>query len=408
MNRAQTISEQTQIRSPQALERGIYATLKNVRHGQLLITFDGATRTFGDNADLAAHVRVHDRRFFRRVALGGSLGAAESYIAGEWDCEDITALIRIFARNIDVLDGMDTGIARLALWVARRYYARQRNTRAGSKRNIHEHYDLGNDLFERMLDPTMTYSSAIFADPEMTLEQASRYKLDLLCRRLALSANDHLLEIGTGWGSMAMHAAEHYGCRVTTTTISDEQYALARERIAKAGLADRIEVVKEDYRDLRGSYDKLVSVEMIEAVGAEFYPTFFSQCANLLRPGGRMALQAITIADQHFERAKSEPDFIKRYIFPGSCIPSVTALITAATTSSDLRLRELDDYTPHYARTLAAWRENLVPHRQWIEQRYGERFWRMWHYYLGYCEGGFAEKHIGLVQMLFDRTPWRT
>jgi cyclopropane-fatty-acyl-phospholipid synthase len=254
-----------------------------------------------------------------------------------------------------------------------------------------------------MLDPSMTYSSGVFDPPGATLEEASLRKLDLLCRKLDLRPTDHLLEIGGGWGSMALHAAARYGCRVTTTTISRAQWELARERVREAGLADRVTVLLCDYRDLSGRHDKIVSVEMIEAIGAEQYPTFFERCCALLAPGGLLALQAITITDRRYERARREVDFIKRHVFPGSCIPSVTALVGAATAASDLGLRHLEDFTPHYARTLAAWRENLEARRAEVERLADERFRRLWHFYLCYCEGGFRERSIGVVQMLFAR-----
>jgi cyclopropane-fatty-acyl-phospholipid synthase len=254
-----------------------------------------------------------------------------------------------------------------------------------------------------MLDPTMTYSSGIWDGQHSTLEEASVRKLELLCRRLRLRPGDHLLEIGTGWGSLAMHAAGRYGCRVTTTTLSSAQQELATERVARAGLADRITILREDYRDLGGRYDKLVSCEMIEAIGAEQLPTFFARCAALVSPGGLLALQAITIADQHYERARREVDFIKRHVFPGSFIPSVTALVGAAAHAGALRLVELQDFGPHYARTLAAWRANLARNRLDVERITDERFRRLWHFYLCYCEGGFHEGHIGVAQLLFER-----
>ena len=394
--------------APSIFERGLRTQLQRLEHGLLYLEHGGRRDVYGYAAadGLTARIVVHRERFFRKTVLGGSTGAAESYMDGDWDSDDVTALVRLFARNHQVLDGLDSGWTKLGLLGARAVYAARRNTRSGSRRNIADHYDLGNDFFSKMLDPTMTYSSAIFADNEATLEQASVHKLDVLCRKLDLEPSDHLLEIGSGWGSMAIHAAKHYGCRVTTTTISAEQRKLAQARVAAAGLEDRVEVIQRDYRDLSGRYDKIVSVEMIEAVGWQYYEAFFGKCSELLEPGGRAALQAITIADHRFERWKSEAEFIQRYIFPGSCIPSVTALLSAAAESSDLRLRCLDDYTADYARTLAAWRDNITPHRQWVVGRYGETFWRMWTYYLSYCEGGFAEGYNGLVHLVFEKERW--
>ena len=254
-----------------------------------------------------------------------------------------------------------------------------------------------------MLDPTMTYSSGVWDLPGCTLEGAQARKLDLLCMRLRLRPEDHLLEIGTGWGSLAIHAASRYGCRVTTTTLSRAQWELASERVRAAGLADRVTLLRDDYRDLRGRFDKVVSCEMIEAVGAEQYETFFARCASLLAPRGALALQAITIGDQHYERARREVDFIKRHVFPGSCIPSISALVGAAAGAGGLRLRQLQDYGPDYARTIAAWRENLAASRAAVERLTDERFRRLWHFYLCYCEGGFAEGHIGVSQLVFER-----
>ncbi|HVP68187.1 MAG TPA: cyclopropane-fatty-acyl-phospholipid synthase family protein [Anaeromyxobacteraceae bacterium] len=385
--------------------RACLRQLGAIRGGTIVLR-DGADElVLGSPSEdgLSATVTVHHRRFWRRVAVGGSAAAGASYADGDWDADDVTALVRLLSRNREALAGMESGLALLSRPASWAFSALRRNTRAGSRRNIADHYDLGNDFFELMLDPTLTYSSAVFDAPEASLEEASRSKLDLLCRRLALAPGDHLVEIGSGWGSMAIHAASRYGCRVTTATISRAQCDLARERVRQAGLADRVEVVLSDYRDLAGRYDKLVSVEMIEAVGASQYRAFFRKCASLLAPHGLAALQAITIADQHFERHRREIDFIKRHIFPGSCIPSVTALLDAATAASDFRLRELADYTPHYARTLAAWRGNLQANRARLERITDERFRRLWHFYLCYCEGGFRERYIGVAQMLFAR-----
>jgi cyclopropane-fatty-acyl-phospholipid synthase len=279
-----------------------------------------------------------------------------------------------------------------------------RNTRSGSRRNIAAHYDLGNEFFALFLDPTMMYSSAVFEHPAMTLEEAQVAKLERICRRLDLRPGERVLEIGTGWGGFALHAAGRYGCQVTTTTISEEQYALARERIHEAGLQGRVTLLKQDYRDLRGRYDKLVSIEMIEAVGHQYFGTFFARCGALLEPQGRMLLQAITIADQRYEAARKGVDFIKRYIFPGCCIPSVTALVNAASAASDLRLVHLDDIGPHYATTLRLWRENLLGNIGAVRGLgYSEAFIRMWEFYLAYCEAGFAERMLGDVHAVFAK-----
>jgi len=385
--------------------RAVLARLGRLERGTLTVVEGGERLRLGRPADdgLAAQLVVRRPGFWRRVALGGSVGAGEAYADGDWETDDLTAVIRLFARNRAALQGLERGLALLSRPAGWLFSALRRNTRAGSQRNIADHYDLGNDFFALMLDPTMTYSAAVFEPPEATLEEASVRKLDLLCRRLELRPGDHLLEIGTGWGSLALHAASRYGCRVTTTTLSRAQRALAQRRIAEAGLADRITVLLSDYRDLRGRYDKLVSCEMIEAIGTAQYRTFFARCAALLAPGGRLALQAITIADQDYRRASREVDFIKRHVFPGGALPSVTALLEAATGASDLRLRQLEDYTPHYARTLAAWRDNLAARREAVERITEPRFRRLWHFYLCYCEAGFAERYVGVAQLLFDR-----
>jgi len=353
---------------------------------------------------LRATVQVHDPRFWGDVAFGGSIGAGEAYVAGYWDADDLTALVRILLRNRSVLDGMETGLARLTTPLQKLLHAVHRNTRAGSRRNIHAHYDLGNDFFRLFLDPTLMYSCAIFERDDQTLEQAQRARLARIVAKLDLAPHHHLLEIGTGWGSLAIEAARTTGCRVTTTTISREQHALATERVAAAGLADRVTVLFEDYRDLTGRYDRLVSIEMIEAVGHHYYDTFFRQCADRLGDDGLMLLQAITIADQRYERARRSVDFIQRHIFPGSTIPSVTALLDSATRASDLRLVHLEDIGPHYATTLRLWRENLLRNRQAVHALgLPESFLRMWVYYLCYCEGGFIERALGDAQMLFAR-----
>jgi len=352
---------------------------------------------------LAGRVEVRHPRFWRRVAVGGTVAAAEAYADGDWDSDDLTAVVRVFARNAGALDAVEGGLALLRRPVDALAHALRRNTRGGSRRNIADHYDLGNDFFALMLDPTMSYSCALFEREDSTLEEASVAKIDRLCRSLRLGPGDHLLEIGSGWGALALHAATRYGCRVTTATISRRQHDLAAERVARAGLGGRIEVVLRDYRDLQGRYDKLVSVEMLEAVGHRYYRAFFAKCASLLEDHGLMALQVITIADQRYEQHRRSADFIKRHVFPGSNIPSVTALLLAATAASDLRLRHLEEIGPHYVRTLAAWRENLARHHQAVARTTEPRFRRLWHYYLCYCEAAFAERYIGDVQMLLAR-----
>jgi cyclopropane-fatty-acyl-phospholipid synthase len=389
-------------------ERALRTRLAALEHGRITLV-DGARRdTFGRSTPrcaLHATLQVRDRRFYTEAAFGGSVGAGESFMAGDWTVDDLTALVRILLVNRGVLDGLDGGWSRLAAPARRVLHAAARNTRKGSRRNIASHYDIGNDFFELFLDPTMMYSCAVFERDDVTLEQAQIAKLDRLCRKLDLQPHDHLLEIGTGWGALALHAARHYGCRVTTTTISREQHAAARQRIDAAGLAERITLRRDDYRDLDGRYDKLVSVEMIEAVGHQYFDTFFRRCAELLVPGGTMVLQSITIDDRQYAAARDSVDFIKRHIFPGCCIPSVTALAQSAARASTLRVVDLEDIGPHYATTLTAWRDNLFARADAVRARgYPEALLRMWHFYLSYCEGGFAERALGDVQIVLQES----
>jgi len=302
---------------------------------------------------------------------------------------------------MDVLDSLEGGFARLTAPVRKALHAIRRNTRSGSRKNIAAHYDLGNEFFRLFLDETMMYSSATFARPDMSLHDAQLARLDGICRKLDLRPGEHIVEIGTGWGGFALHAAQRYGCKVTTTTISQEQYRLARERVSQAGLDGQIEVLCADYRDLSGTYDKLVSIEMIEAIGHQYFDAYFAQCSRLLKSHGAMLLQAITIADQRYESAKRSVDFIQRYIFPGSCLPSVGALSASIARASDMRVFHLEDIGPHYARTLHEWRRNLLANLPAVRALgYDDAFIRMWEFYFCYCEGGFAERVVGDVQML--------
>ncbi|HZM35287.1 MAG TPA: cyclopropane-fatty-acyl-phospholipid synthase family protein [Burkholderiales bacterium] len=387
--------------------RLVLSQLEKLHLGRLWLHERGETQVFGApdaRLPLEASVTVRDPAFYADVAFGGSIGAAESYMEGRWEADDLTAAMRLLLRNREVSDGMDGGLAGLAALPRLAVHWLRRNTRAGSRRNIRAHYDLGNEFFRLMLDETMMYSCALFESPGMSLAEAQRAKLDRICRALALAPRDHVLEIGTGWGGFALHAAERYGCRVTTTTISPSQASLARERVRAAGLEHRITILEKDYRDLRGRYDKLVSIEMIEAIGHQYFEDFFAQSAARLAPGGRMLLQSITIADQRYEQARDEVDFIKRYIFPGCCIPSITALLQAMTAASNLRLAGLEDIGPHYAPTLARWRDNMSAQLARVrELGYGEAFLRMWTFYLCYCEAGFTERALGDVQMLIEK-----
>jgi cyclopropane-fatty-acyl-phospholipid synthase len=388
--------------------RGVlFSLLSGLHRGRLTIIEADAPRTFGETSSefpLEATITVHHPRFYRSTVFGGSVGASEAFMAGQWSTDDLTAVVRIIIVNREVLEGMEKGLARLTAPLHLCFHLLRSNTRKGSRFNIAAHYDLGNDFYELFLDESLTYSCGIFERQDSTLLEASLAKYDRICKKLQLSATDHVLEVGSGWGGFAIHAAQQYGCRVTTTTISAAQYALARERIHQAGLAGDVEVLFKDYRDLTGTYDKLVSIEMIEAVGHQYLDTFLSVCSRLLKEDGMMVLQAITIADQVFDRHKKSVDFIKRYIFPGSCIPSIAALCRSIARATDLKLFHLEDITPHYARTLRCWRERFFANREKIQGLgYSDTFVRLWEYYLCYCEGGFTERYLGDVQMLLTK-----
>ena len=325
------------------LRKRLLAGLSQLTGGRLAIEDSLGSATLGDGAALV-RLTVRDMGFYRLVATQGSVGAGEAYGDGMWTCDDLVGLVRLLVRNRDTLDGMESGLARLAGWALKRWHAGNRNTPEGSRRNIAAHYDLGNDFFSLFLSPDLMYSSALWADADDTLEDASRRKLDTICRKLALQPGDRVVEIGSGWGGFAIHAARHYGCHVTTATISREQHDLAAARVGAAGLADRVSVVLQDYRDLQGQYDKVVSIEMIEAIGAQYLETYFRKVASLLNPQGRALIQAITIEDHRYRQALGSVDFIKRHIFPGSFIPSIEAMRRAKTRACDLALVHQEDF----------------------------------------------------------------
>jgi cyclopropane-fatty-acyl-phospholipid synthase len=396
---------------PRAIDRFarriLFSLLERLEHGRLNLV-DGRERHFFGRTSAAfpleATLTVLHQRFYGDCLFGGTIGAGEAYMSGFWSADDLATVIRIFALHPQVFSGMDQGIARAMVPAYKYLHALNRNTRPGSRRNIIAHYDLGNEFYRLFLDDTLTYSCGIFERPDSSLREASIAKYDRICRKLELSPADRVIEIGTGWGGFALHAAANYGCRVTTTTISDRQYELAGQRIAAAGLTDRITLWKRDYRDMGGRFDKLVSIEMIEAVGHHFLDDFFRVCSDCLKPEGQMLLQAITIRDQVFEWHKDNVDFIKRYIFPGSCIPSLAAISGAVARATDLRLFHLEDITPHYVRTLRKWRQSFLANLEHVRALgFSEAFIRMWEFYLCYCEGGFAERYLGDVQILFTK-----
>ncbi len=379
--------------------------LRQIRVGSLTIVEGQTRRTFGTGPP-SAIIHIHHSRFWRML-MRGSRGLAESFAQGMWDSPDLVAVIRLAARNAFIIDRV-RGVT-TPLWKPRQRLreARNRRTRGRSRRDIAAHYDLGNDLFERMLDPTMMYSCGLFEQPGMTLEEASVAKLERVCERLQLGPWDRVLEIGTGWGGFAVYAAATRGCHVVTTTISREQHDYAVERVRQAGLSDRVKVLMCDYRDLRGSFDKLVSIEMIEAVGWQHIGRFFARCSDLLNSHGAMLLQAITIDDRAYEVEKASRSFIREYIFPGGCLPSMEVIMRNIARETDLQAVGLEDITASYVETLRRWRHNFTAHTDELTGLgYDERFQRIWTLYLAYCEGGFAERRICDVQLLLAKPQW--
>ena len=379
--------------------------LRRIRVGSLTIVDGERRRRFGDGAPSAT---IHMRSpAFWRTLMRGSRGLAESYSEGLWDSPDLVAVIRLAARNAGLIDRVRKYTA--PFWTPRQRVRAllNRSTRERSRRDIAAHYDLGNELFSRMLDPTMMYSCALFEHEGMTLEEASIAKLESVCEQLDLGPDDHVLEIGTGWGGFAVHAAGTRGCQVTTTTISREQHDFAVERVRRANLSNKVTVIMRDYRDLRGRYDKLVSIEMIEAVGWQHIGTFFAKCSELLSPHGAMLLQAITIDDRAYEVEKASKSFIRTYIFPGGCLPSMEVIAHKVARRTDLQTVGLQDITSSYVETLRRWRHNFAAHTAELEgMGYDEGFRRMWTLYLCYCEAGFAERRICDIQLLLAKPRW--
>ncbi|CAM3812388.1 SAM-dependent methyltransferase [Serratia silvae] len=383
----------------------LFRLLSGIREGSLTVREGQQTLHFGDESSaLRAEVQILAPGVYWRLLTGGSLAAAESWMEGEWETHQLTPLLQILALNGKVLGRLESGFRLLGNPMERLRHWTRRNYRKQARENIAAHYDLGNELYAHFLDEELLYSSALFTADDQALSQAQQAKMARLCEQLALTASDHLLEIGTGWGAMAEYAARHYGCRVTTTTLSREQHIWATERIARAGLQDRVQVLLCDYRDLTGEFDKLVSVEMIEAVGKRYLPDFFRTCQARLRPGGKMAIQAITIQDQRYRDYSKSVDFIQRYIFPGGFLPSITAMSELMTRHTDFVVRNLFDMGPDYARTLTHWRQRFLHAWQDIEKLgFDERFRRMWLYYFGYCEAGFNARTISVVQLTAER-----
>ena len=398
-------------RVPQRWSRRIATgLLARLDHGTLTIEDDGARRTFGrlDERGPRAALRVHDPSFWSEVLARGSIGLGDSYARGLWDSDDLVGVLRVLARNLQRLTHFTHRAVALRDALTLPVRRLSGPTKTDDRRNVRAHYDLGDEFFDLFLDPTMAYSSGVYSSSTASLTEASIAKFDRICRKLALGPEDHVIEIGSGWGGFALHAAAVHGCRVTTTTISERQYERARRTVAEAGLSERITVLNSDYRDLEGQYSHLVSIEMIEAVDWRMHDAFFAKCSQLLRPDGRALVQCIVIDDREYERSKLGKDFIKEFIFPGGCLPSITALTNAATRASDLRMVDLEDIGRHYAQTLSDWRGRLESH--WHDARalgLDERFLRMWRFYFAYCEAGFLERRVSDVQVVFARSGWR-
>ena len=386
-------------------KRILFKKLKGLKTGELTIIDGSETHVFGiPKSELKATLTVSSQEFYVFLGSGGTNGAAEAFTAGYWTSDNLVQLIQVIIRNKKTMEGLESGLARLTNPITKIIHRLRQNTLKGSKSNILAHYDLSNDFYKLWLDSTMTYSSGIFLNKGASMKDASVEKLDRFCRKLKLSKEDSVLEIGTGWGSFAIHAAKNYGCKVTTTTISDSQFNYAAELIKREGLENQITLLNKDYRELEGSFDKVISIEMIEAVGSEYVPGFFEKASSLLKQNGLMALQGITYNDPDFDAYKNSVDFIRKYIFPGSCLVSMPQIKGAIKTKTDLALVDVEDITRHYARTLEIWREDfkkVLPEVK--ELGFSESFIRIWEFYLIYCEAGFLENLIGDFQFIFAK-----
>jgi cyclopropane-fatty-acyl-phospholipid synthase len=385
----------------------VLVLLGGIEYGHLSVNENGNTYNFGqpqERSSLIAHINVSHPGFYRQLLFGGSIGAGEAYMDKTWWSPDLVQVIRLMAVNMPLLQRLDSRWSSLFNMACKLIHRLRPNTLAKARENIAAHYDLGNDFFSLFLDKSMLYSAAIYPNPDASLAEASQYKMAHICKRLKLTSNDHLLEIGTGWGGMAIFAAKTTGCRVTSITISQEQFRYATEWVAREGLQDRVKILLQDYRLTKGTFDKLLSIEMIEAVGHEYYREYFSRCSSLLKPDGLMLIQAITIQDQRFDYARSNSDFIQQYIFPGGCLPSTAVVARHIACDTDMQIVGLEDITRDYARTLSEWRKAFFDHIEQVKsQGFGERFIRMWDFYLCYCEGGFRERAISTVQYVFAK-----
>ena len=386
----------------------VLRSLKNISDGTLLIIEGSNKYKFGSDKSLNAEIIVNNPRFYTEILLGGSIGASEAYIHKSWTSNDLTKVIQLMARNQSTMDSMEGPFKVIVAPFLRMLHALNRNTLYGSKKNIARHYDLSNKFFSLFLDSSMMYSSAIYPKKISTIEAAAAYKLDVICKKLDLKKSHRVIEIGSGWGGFAIYAAKNYGCHVTTTTISKEQYKYVREKIKHLKLEKNIKIIFKDYRKLTGKYDKLVSIEMIEAVGHKFYDLYFKKISELLNHNGDALIQAITIRDQRYKKAIRSVDFIQKYIFPGSCIPSINAMQNAITGSGDMVINDVRDIGYHYAKTLAAWREKFTRNkRSIVKLGFDERFLRMWFFYFCYCQGGFLEKSISTIHLHITKPDYR-
>jgi cyclopropane-fatty-acyl-phospholipid synthase len=384
----------------------VFGRLGRIESGQLTLEDAMGVQHFGldDVHQAAAHLTVRDWRFYQRLVFGGSLSAAESFIKGEWDSPDLSRLLQLLARNREAISSFDRWGSMLLQPLRFVLHWMRRNTLKGSRSNISAHYDLSNQFFSLMLDSSMTYSSGYFANPSMTLTEAQFEKYDRICRKLDIQPGDRVLEIGTGWGGFAEHAARHYKCHVTTTTISEQQYRYAEERFQRSGLGDRVILLNQDYRHLQGQFDKLVSIEMIEAVGERFLSQYFEQCSRLLKASGAMCFQAITIPDHRYPAYRRSVDFIQRYIFPGGFLPSFGSITESLGKATDFQLIYSEDFAAHYATTLEHWRSNFWKHIDQVRAMGFDQEWiRTWEYYLCYCIAGFIERQVGVSQIVLAK-----
>jgi cyclopropane-fatty-acyl-phospholipid synthase len=398
-------------RSTALAKRLVFKLFNQLRHGELVIQDGDTTHRFGGgDVSIApsATVVIHEQRAYSRILTGGTMGAAEAYIDGDWSTEQLTDVTRVFSANIPILEAMKHKQNWFIKAGVKLAHAARKNSVSGSRENIAAHYDLGNEFFSLFLDPSLMYSSAVYPKGSDNLAEASQHKLKLICEDLELKPTDHLVEIGTGWGGMAIYAAENYGCKVTTTTISKEQLDYARAEVERRGLQDKVTLLFEDYRNLSGQFDKLVSIEMIEAVGHEYFDTYFGRVSSLLKPDGKAVIQAITINEQRYEDYRKSVDFIKRYIFPGGCLPSLNIISGALTRTTDMQIIDLRDIAIDYAKTLKHWHEAFMAELDAVKSLgFDEKFIRMWRFYLSYCEGGFRERIIGTYQITMAKPYYR-